>query len=573
MTERGARAGLRRHAERALVLGIALALVLRLAQSVPIFVNDDAFVYFNYAKNFALGRPFAYDPRNLPSEGFTSWLFLLLLVPGELTGLNPMLAAMLLNLVGLAASALAVARIASGTGGPRAGSGAGLAFLALAASDASLRALAGLGLETLLSGSALLWLVAAGLDVWRHGESESAPRRFWILALLATFTRPENAAIAAAIASALALRARGAAAALVRGTPLALALAAAWLGLKLWLFGDLFPTSYYRKLDPASAQGARYVAAFVSENAWPLAGSAFACAIAWHRSRSQPAAARVIEAVTLLAVCAFANALVVLNIDPLVGFGHRFLIGAWLSACALLALAAVSLFPRAALPLASACAAAVAVALPIESPDLRDRIEIEFERHSYVQLGRQLRAALEEPERATVVFGDAGALPWALGSIFIDPNGLSEPAIAKLFREPSESERARRLADYLVAQHPDLVVIGYGRASDDGRLSVGVNRHSPLREPDLSTAARLIDEGFRYACSARAYSDLHFALNPHSPRFAEVSEALSRYCSGPIGYVLREGLTLEAKGRRVHVARLGAASAPAPLDLLPRIID
>jgi hypothetical protein len=566
MSEREASAGFARAAERALAFTVGSVLLWRLTQALPVFVNDDAFVYFNYAKNFALGRPFAYDPRNLPSEGFTSWLFLLLLVPGELVGTNPMLTATLLNVAGLATAALAVARIAARVAGARAGNASALAFLAIAGSDVSLRSLAGLGLETLLSGAALLWLVAAAQDV-AHGAGQTrAERHFALLALLATFARPENAAIAAALAAALALRERGAAARLARGSLLAVALAVAWLGSKLWLFGDVFPTSYYRKLDPASALGARYVAEFASREWLFLAAAALASALAWLHARALRAAAPMRTPLALLAICAAANALVVANIDPLVGFGHRFLVGAWLAACAAPALVASALFPRAALASAAAAAIALAASTPSASPGLRQRIEIEFERHAYVQLGRRLRASLARPEEVTVVFGDAGAVPWALGSIFIDPNGLSEPAIARLFRVPSEAERARRLADYLAAQHPDLVVIGYGHASARGVLTLGVNRHSPLREPDLSTPARLVDEGFRYACSARAYADLHFALNPRSPHFAEMAEALRAYCSGPIAYVLTDGLTLEAGGRRVHLDRLGAAgeSAPAP---------
>ena len=53
------------------VLALAYVALFVLA-SIRLETNDDVFVYFNYARNFCDGRPFAYDPRNLPSEGFTS---------------------------------------------------------------------------------------------------------------------------------------------------------------------------------------------------------------------------------------------------------------------------------------------------------------------------------------------------------------------------------------------------------------------------------------------------------------------------------------------------------------------
>ncbi len=567
------------------VAGLAgLALLVAIAVAVPVFVNDDAFVYFNYAKNFALGRPFAYDPRNLPSEGFTSWVFLLLLVPCEFAGLNPMLAATLLNVAALGAAALGVARLCSRCSGAPAAPAAGLAFLLLAGADVQLRALAGLGLETLLSGAALLWLADGAVAVALApaalaGEAHRparAERRFFLLAFAAVLVRPENAAIGAALAAWLFWAGRaggpnaglGARVRLLRGALPACVLAAAWLLFKLWLFGDVFPTSYYRKLEPASAHGAQHVAEFLASEWLRLAAALAAAALAWLplRALGPPAALR--SAVAALGLVALANLLVFLNFEPLVGFGFRFLIGCRLAACAVPALIAAHLLPRATLAVCLAGALAFIAVSRGAEPDLRGEIEREFDRHAYLQIGRSLRSGLTNPEEITVVFGDAGAIPYALGSIFIDPNGLSEPAIARLFRLPDAAERRRRLADYLLAQHPDLVVLGYGRARENGRLHIGSNRHSPLREPDLSTPARLLAAGFRYACSARAYADLHFGVNPSSPHFAEVAGALRALCAGPIGYRLPGGLRLEHAERSVHFPPLGGSPEAAPAQQL-----
>jgi len=572
-TSRTPRASLLRLAQLGAGLGAGLALLVAIADAVPLFINDDAFVYFNYAKNFALGRPFAYDPRNLPSEGFTSWVFLALLVPFELAGANPMLGATLLNVAALGAAALGVARIAARLGDGVRGAAAGVAFLGLAGADARLCALAGLGLETLLSGAALVWLAEAAFALARATSQDprgaSAPalgaaRRFAALGLVALLVRPENAAIAAALAAWLLLRAPGAAALLARGAAPAAALGAGWLLFKLWLFGDVFPTSYYRKLDPASAQGARYVADFLASE-WPRLATALALALAaWLPLRLTTRLAALRGAFAALGIAVLANLLVFLNVEPLVGFGFRFLVLCRLAVCALPALVLAQLLPRAGLPLALAGALAFLIAAPAARPGLREAAARGVERHAYLQLGRALRAALPAPEQVVVVFGDAGGIPYSLGSIFIDPNGLSEPPIARLFRLPDEAEKARRLADYLLSQHPDLVVLGYGRPRADGSLRVGANRHSPLREPDLYTPARLLAAGFRYACSARAYSDLHFGVNPSSPHADAVVRALRALCAGPIGYQLPDGLVLEHARERVHFPPFGSTLEPAP---------
>ncbi len=84
---------------------------------VPI---DDAYIYAQYARNFAQGHPFEWYPGGGYSRGCTSPLYPLLLAPMWLVGLRDhwlMMGAAILNTLGLAAGLMAVHRLVSGISG------------------------------------------------------------------------------------------------------------------------------------------------------------------------------------------------------------------------------------------------------------------------------------------------------------------------------------------------------------------------------------------------------------------------------------------------------------------------
>ena len=108
-------------AEVVTVIAAGVAALVAIAARIDVFANDDVYIYFNYAKNFVAGRPFAYDPRNIASEGFTSAIYLLLLVPFEAVGINMMFAAVILNLAAIAPHSLPELSGAASRQGPRRG--------------------------------------------------------------------------------------------------------------------------------------------------------------------------------------------------------------------------------------------------------------------------------------------------------------------------------------------------------------------------------------------------------------------------------------------------------------------
>jgi hypothetical protein len=157
-----------------LIVGIVVAFFLLMP--FQIIVYDDAYVYFTYAQNFAQGRPFAYDARNIPSEGFTSLLYMLLLVPAELLRVNPILVGALINMTALALAIVALGQAARATGvfSDRAATLFMLILSALILQDYNMRSLVLSGFEAVLgvlSATSIVVSAAYALDERRSAAA------------------------------------------------------------------------------------------------------------------------------------------------------------------------------------------------------------------------------------------------------------------------------------------------------------------------------------------------------------------------------------------------------------------
>ena len=137
----------------------------------------------------------------------------------------------------------------------------------------------------------------------------------------------------------------------------------------------------------------------------------------------------------------------------------------------------------------------------------------------------------------------------------MDANGLTEPYLARLFREPNRHEKARKFADYVLSWQPDIIIVAIGE-TDDGRLVSRDNNHSPFLGPTPMSVFRAYrDYGVGYVCTAHAYYDLHFGVRQTSKYFEPASVALLEYC-GQNGLVFADGLTVTLDGEEVHFPRL-----------------
>jgi predicted membrane-bound dolichyl-phosphate-mannose-protein mannosyltransferase len=166
-----------------------------------ICTQDDAFISFRYAANLIGGDGLVYNPGE-PVEGYTNFLWTVLLAGAMAIGLNPVIASVLGGLIAALALALAGWRLATALiDRPW----VGLLIPAFIAMDAGL-ALEGMqGLETLLYAALLAWAL-----VLTHHElgDPNAPPRSAVLLALAALTRPEGAVVFAGIGLARLLIAR-----------------------------------------------------------------------------------------------------------------------------------------------------------------------------------------------------------------------------------------------------------------------------------------------------------------------------------------------------------------------------
>ncbi len=221
------------------------------------FLVDDAFISFRYAKNFSEGQGLVFNPGDAPVEGYTNFLWTLLLALGAKAGISFIAGARLMGI----ASALGAAGYACLTvhsllrpKSPGAGPGADPAWAALAGAltlaNAGMILWAGAGLEAPLFALLLMAAVYHGLRLFQSPHFASAIVSAAMLVLL-SLCRPEAAALAGLLGLSL-LRLpkdRGATWPLRLLPLLALGLfGAIYHGWRFYYYGDLLPNTYYAKV-------------------------------------------------------------------------------------------------------------------------------------------------------------------------------------------------------------------------------------------------------------------------------------------------------------------------------------
>ena len=260
------------------------------------FLTDDAFISFRYARNLAHGFGLVFNPGLERVEGYTNFLWVVLLAGLNRLGVAPEAAAGPLGVLFTVALWAMVAHFSLRRVAEPNHAWPALVPLALLALTRSVAVWSSSGLET----RCFEFLVIAGvlrLLVELEGLERGAPRPplAWLLFALAALTRPDGLLISGAVlAAGAAYVARRAPAELgrfvSRQIPFALVVGAHALFRRAY-YGDWLPNTYYAKFDghPWWASGWRYLAAFTLEYfAWlwiPL----LALGVARHLRRNTPA--------------------------------------------------------------------------------------------------------------------------------------------------------------------------------------------------------------------------------------------------------------------------------------------
>ena len=551
---------------------------------LPIHVYDDAYVYFNYARNFAEGRPFAYDPRNIPSEGFTSMLYMLMLVPAELLRINPILAGALINMTALALAVVALGQAMRATGilSGRAAAFFTLLLAILLMRDQNIRLLVFSGFEALLGVSCAAGIVVSTAYALDERRTVAARRRwmsiFFIASFLAHLVRPEYLLISALSGTVLLWRSPERAALLRRLAIFALAMAGYYL-FKLAIFGDLFPTGFYRKVR-ASQDGAAYVTEWLQrhEDVLIASGAAFIASLVF-------APRRQAWWIALLAASALSILLFYTQVTPLAGVFDRFLVvPTWIS-YAILALGASMLAARlsgwlgilrragglierrwiALLLTAAGLGALLVVAMPSDLVllaqgaqaqgllGLARRARDAMNGNPYIQLGSYWREQLGDPTTIMLAHVDAGAIPYALGSRFLDLQGLTEPPIAHMFGKLYAPEQIEGYIQYILSKSPDVLLLWTMHMPF---LESTWHSYHDLHSPFLDRLPLALFEayqayGLAYGCSIElSWLRLHLLVRRTDE--ARFERLMSAFCSHPSARRFPEGLTVVAKDGQIH---------------------
>ena len=248
--------------------GLVAAAALALAWYQRLML-DDAFISLRFAEHAVAGHGLVYNPGERV-EGYTNFLWTVLLMARPLLGVDPERFLYGLGMVTFAGALALVARVGYGiTGRPAGALGATL----MAGLHLTTNQFATTGMETTLQGALVLaawWTGWRALQSPRPSLGRLAGVSVWVA--LAGLTRMDSALLLAPLGAwllwGLLQRARqtpggwraAAAALLALGAPVG-ALMGAWLLWKVSYYGDVLPNTYYAKtqVDDIALRGLYYV--------------------------------------------------------------------------------------------------------------------------------------------------------------------------------------------------------------------------------------------------------------------------------------------------------------------------
>jgi len=268
-------------------IGLAVFIFMIIIRDVYAFGVDDSYIFFRYAENLSNGHGLVFNPGETPGEGFTSWVWLLLLAFFHYIGVELILTAKILGIIFhfLAAFflALLVVKVLDTVGDASAKvtalilSGCFLLNYRLIAHSVS-------GMETSLY---VFSLVLLAYLTTRALQAPSSPgeggERWWLyisIAALGTFlVRPEGIAAGGISLLALAVHRRKKFLApktwfyVFIGLVAPLVLFVTW---KIFVFGYSLPHSFYHKLiviETEYGESLRQLLLFFKSSWWLIAAA------------------------------------------------------------------------------------------------------------------------------------------------------------------------------------------------------------------------------------------------------------------------------------------------------------
>ncbi len=252
---------------RALVLLLLAGCVL-LAWTLR-FVQDDAFISFRYAENFANGKGLVWNEGERV-EGYSNFLWTLLMAAGMRIGIDPVTWSQTLGIVFFAVALCVSWKVASLLLPSR---GAVVLFVVLLGANYTFLSFATGGLETSLQTALVLSLAWGVLQAVR--SSPPSLRSIVVIGLCgsaAILTRVDSVVFCLPLEGVLALSLlrnhRSGIRPLLILAALHIAVLGPWILWKGWYYGEFFPNTYYLKASSTFfthiGYGLRYLWTFLS---------------------------------------------------------------------------------------------------------------------------------------------------------------------------------------------------------------------------------------------------------------------------------------------------------------------
>jgi len=234
------------------VLAVLLILLFTILAWTQRFFLDDAFISLRYASNLAHGHGLVFNPGDVPVEGYTNFLWVLILAIPILAGIDPVTFSFILGILLFGAALGVQYHLATRvTGEPLAGASAVLVLGGLH----TFRTFATGGMETMLQTLLILLVFWTGVEI--IGGKKAIKWRLIALSTLAGLsflTRMDSLLLVSlpmGIVAVLILRHRMEGRQAIKLSclfgPFVL-LSVPWLAFKILYYGAILPNTYYLKI-------------------------------------------------------------------------------------------------------------------------------------------------------------------------------------------------------------------------------------------------------------------------------------------------------------------------------------
>ena len=480
----------RRRAFELIVLVASAGIALLAWQYRFRFPFDDTYISFRYTEHLASGQGLVWNVGGDHTEGYTNFLFIIILACCRLFSTDLLANAQVIGLVSTIISATALYRLGSLVRDEI--SGAVGAALYLLAPLTWINALS--GMETSLFGM----LIVLALLAYQRGPHFLA----YLLCTLATLTRPEGALLGALFLFVGFFEERQRTVFLfVLAFALPLIAYAIW---KISYFGYLLPNSFYIKVSESSKvlPGLQYVRLFIM--------SAIVLLIATIGIRSR----RAHPVLVVATLWALTLIVFYLFVTPLEGLYDRFLWPAFAVLCFTAAVGLHDISSRLKLPALPWGILLLSMAIMVRSPRTLQSLKAHEEvwDASMEHIATSLRN-LPESSSLTLAYGDAGYVVYKSDLKHLDLFGLNDTRIA---HARSGDERAAIIR----SERPDLML-----------LPITDSDHCSIFVEDAYGVAN--DSNYHPLCSAKVFPySLVLLFNTNSPDAGHIESGVTREMSG-----------------------------------------